>query len=232
MTKILATIFLFFCFLPLNVDAGYRVYSVLYNNKTTYTGIDEKTAYNVFNSYKISPTDACESKSAKLMINSIVIDTFNRPTNIGCAFSITKIPVQPFQSVILTSCGYQDDTQIFNLINNYRKTNGLNQLKLNCVMSRAAYNHSVWMTLNKTMDHYETPGTKGYTGTHVTYRCNYTGYYCNFENIAYNTYNHTPEQFFKQWKESAPHNATMLNPTLKEIGIASNDIYSTTVFRN
>jgi uncharacterized protein YkwD len=129
-------------------------------------------------------------------------------------------------------CATGEELVFLGLINDYRAQNGLAPLVLTQTLGAAAEHHSIDMAENNYFSHTLSDGTTwsqnisnhGYTFN--TYRA---------ENIAAG--NSSASNTFIQWKNSAGHNANMLNVNYRAIGIgyayeqsSTYDHYWTTVF--
>ncbi len=109
------------------------------------------------------------------------------------------------------------------LINNYRKSKGLNTLVLDNCLNKAAQEHTEWMdNVLKDINH------TGKNGSKFWDRCSNAGCSCDAENIHYGS--STASGSFNSWKNSQGHNLNMLgNHT--NIGIGVSGFYWTTVFK-
>lgn len=121
------------------------------------------------------------------------------------------------------------------LINDYRKSKGLDTLLWNEVMWISSRNHCVWMTENDQLSHAERTNTKYFTGPDPSKRYqsaslgrtegSYTA-----ENILYHYSSNgrqknriareIAETSFSNWKNSPGHNASMLSPKSTMHGVA------------
>ncbi|MGE0127248.1 MAG: CAP domain-containing protein [Blastocatellales bacterium] len=101
------------------------------------------------------------------------------------------------------------------LINEYRAQNGLSQLSASIAITRAAEWHSADMAARNYFNHIDSQGRNPFVRM-AAFGYNYQTHMG--ENIAagYNDAVRT----FNQWRNSAGHNATMLNPNFRVIGIA------------
>lgn len=108
-----------------------------------------------------------------------------------------------------------EEQVVLRLINEYRAQNGLVQLRASVALTRAADWLSVDMASKNYFSHTDSQGRNPFVRMGAF---NYNYPTSKGENIAagYNDAVRT----FNQWKNSAGHNATMLNPNYRVIGIA------------
>jgi uncharacterized protein YkwD len=145
-------------------------------------------------------------------------------------FAWTPAPAQANSTS--SYCATAEEVKLLNLINDYRAANDLDPLVLTQTLGAAAEHHSIDMADNNYFSHTLSDGTTwsknmsnhGYTFT--TYRA---------ENLAAGS--STANGAFLQWKGSPGHNANMLNPRYKAIGVgqaynvsSTHDWYWTAVF--
>ncbi|HUQ85886.1 MAG TPA: CAP domain-containing protein [Candidatus Limnocylindrales bacterium] len=113
------------------------------------------------------------------------------------------------------------DQTLLNLINAHRQQNSLAPLSWSSSLKLAAAWMSNDMFTNNRFNHTDSLGRE--PGVRLT-QCGYI--WTNFgENIFPNSSD--PQAAFDAWKNSAPHNANMLNPSYKEAGIALKGNYWT-----
>ena len=128
-----------------------------------------------------------------------------------------------FSSTSALAYSYDSEEIAFvKLINQYRADNGLSQLKISDAISEAAYRHNSDMGKYGFFDHYTVKSDWFAKGTSPYERMAKSGYNYNNtyegENIAAGYV--TAADVFKAWKNSPGHNANMLNPHYKVIGIS------------
>ena len=152
--------------------------------------------------------------------------------------SIAATPSQgrtsPTLSAVTASgfCPDAEERAFLKLINNYRASKGLKAMRFTKTLGASAEHHSVDMANKNYFSHTLSGGItwstniKNHGYTFNTYRG---------ENIAAG--NSSASATFSQWKNSAGHNANMLNPAYTAIGIgrgynvnAKYDWYWTTTF--
>ena len=107
-----------------------------------------------------------------------------------------------------------EECQFLGLINDYRAQNGIGPLALSVTLGDAARNHSAQIAATDFFSHTLPDGTSWADNIR-----NY-GYTYNTwigENLAAGNYE--PSYALLQWQRSAPHNANMLAPEFKAIGI-------------
>jgi uncharacterized protein YkwD len=113
--------------------------------------------------------------------------------------------------------------QFLCLLNEYRKSKGLNAIVYDVALNATALDHSAWMDLNKTINH------TGENGSNFSQRCSSHNTTCNAENLAWG-YNSSAKGLFEAWKASAGHNANMLGSHTKT-GLGLSGTYATSLFR-
>lgn len=108
------------------------------------------------------------------------------------------------------------EQKLLDLINDYRKQNGAGALGFNPDLKRSAEWLSKHMGTGGPFDH--TDGLGRSYDVRIA-DCGFTGKTTS-ENIAYNTDDDSAAKTFDQWKNSAGHNANMLNASYGQVGIA------------
>lgn len=131
------------------------------------------------------------------------------------------ISASPTPAFALTNCNVSDLTidaqeQAFlSLINNYRAQNGAGALTVSVNLNRAAS----WMAVDlATKNYFSHTDSLGRSPSQRATDCGFPG--GAGENIAAGTVTDTAQEAFDLWKNSAGHNANMLNASYKQIGIA------------
>jgi uncharacterized protein YkwD len=129
-------------------------------------------------------------------------------------------------------CPTGEELVFLDLINSYRRANGLNSLKISRTLGAAAEHHSQDMAKYDYFSHTLSNGRSW--SANITAH-GYTASKTMGENIAAG--HRTAHDTFNQWKASAPHKRNMLNASFRAIGIgrASNSsstygYYWTTTF--
>ncbi len=112
--------------------------------------------------------------------------------------------------------------QFLVLINDYRATLGLGKLSLDTMLNNAAQKHSEWMKSTKVFDH------TGENGSLPWDRCRAAGTSCYGEIISMSM---SIQGAFSGWQKSSGHNAIMINPKHKKIGVGIAGNYYTVVFQ-
>ena len=100
------------------------------------------------------------------------------------------------------------------LINAYRKQNGLKPLKLNAQLSNAAKNHSRDLAKWDRISHFGSDGSNPWD------RVKRTGYNARLAAENVGTGQITIEEVIKGWKESPGHNKNLLLADAEHVGIA------------
>lgn len=119
--------------------------------------------------------------------------------------------------------------QFLNILNNYRRQNGLHPLTMNKNLITAARWHSEEMKKTGNVSHiipghphgesvYERAPRAGYTGNGIG------------ENIGYKSTGFSPQEAFMAWKNSSGHNKQMLDPDWYVIGVGDSRTMWATVF--
>lgn len=117
------------------------------------------------------------------------------------------------------------ESELFNLINSYRKSNGLKALELDANLVKASLIQSDYMASTDKVTHknskvgFETMTQRikyFYTGSYgvsLENACAGSLYLCSIENIS------PAQRIFNSWKSSPGHNQNMLNPKVNKIGL-------------
>lgn len=100
------------------------------------------------------------------------------------------------------------------LVNQYRKQNGLKPLKLNASLSEAAKNHSRDLAKWDRISHFGSDGSNPWD------RVKRTGYNARLAAENVGTGQATIDEVFKGWKESPGHNKNLLLADAEHMGIA------------
>jgi uncharacterized protein YkwD len=114
------------------------------------------------------------------------------------------------------------NVQFLCLLNNYRRSKGLNSLTYDTSLNDVAQTHSSWMNTNGAMSHI------GLNGSTFDQRCREGGTSCDAENVAWNYT--TAQKLFDAWKASPSHNKNMLGAHTKT-GLSLVGAYATSLFR-
>lgn len=147
------------------------------------------------------------------------------------AVGTTTVPfTQPIEAQASTEYTYSAQQQkALKLFNDYRVKCGLNPVKLNPYLTKAAQNHANFLLANgySTYGHDEKKGLKGYTGKDPTARVKATGYtppeYATIAEVA--AFEDSSTLAIKMLIENAYlHRTVMLEPSLKEVGISDGNI--------
>jgi len=114
-------------------------------------------------------------------------------------------------------------TDLLNLHNSHRRSLGLNPLKLNHLLVKAAQNHSDWMDQHGKLDHNEGVVDLGDRLIKVGYNWSLCG-----ENITMG-YN-TPNAVFAGWLRSTGHRQNIEETSYVEVGFGFTGTYWTADF--
>lgn len=124
----------------------------------------------------------------------------------------------------MSAIEYNAAIEFHNLLNEYRKSNGLLELSFSDKLLITARNHSLWMAENKKLSHTENIKSKNFTGKNPGDRlkfvakdkCAWTGENCLF-NYSYDdtksieaNAKQIAKESLDQWKLSSGHNKNML----------------------
>jgi uncharacterized protein YkwD len=140
-----------------------------------------------------------------------------------------SLPIAPIvetpATILYTSneCDSGFEATMLNLINAHRKENGVGRLFLALELRQVACTHSEWMISNG-LSH------TGINKSTPFERCERAETACWAENIAMNS-NPSPQILFDQFKNSAGHNANMLNKNYTVVGIGYSGGFVTQLFR-
>lgn len=152
-------------------------------------------------------------------------------TLIGVSAVGTTVPLtQPIEAQASTEYTYSAQQQkALKLFNDYRVKCGLNPVKLNPYLTKAAQNHANFLLANgySTYGHDEKKGLKGYTGIDPTARVKATGYtppeYNTIVEVA--SFEDSSTLAVKGLIENAYlHRLVMLSPSLTQVGISDGNI--------
>jgi uncharacterized protein YkwD len=128
-----------------------------------------------------------------------------------------------FGTPINGSCPDSFSQEMLRQINDFRRQNGVNPLRLDGTLSNVACGHSWWMNNNQKLDHY------GVDGTNPFQRCERAGTSCNAENVAYHSAKDI-NWMMEFFRNSPAHRANMLNSDYTKVGIGMGNIYATQLF--
>ena len=107
-----------------------------------------------------------------------------------------------------------DPAVVLELVNQYRKQNGLKALTLNAALSEAAKNHSRDLAKWDRISHFGSDGSNPWD------RVKRTGYNARLAAENVGTGQVSIEEVFKGWKESPGHNKNLLLADAEHMGIA------------
>ena len=107
-----------------------------------------------------------------------------------------------------------DPSVVLELVNQYRKQNGLKALTLNAALSEAAKNHSRDLAKWDRISHFGSDGSNPWD------RVKRTGYNARLAAENVGTGQVTIDEVFKGWKESPGHNKNLLLADAEHMGIA------------
>jgi uncharacterized protein YkwD len=190
--------------------------------------------------------------SSKFILNKTEKEevlTINEASSISNNLSTVKAKTKSTAAAPATSTPRQTDTQVvastdttstivtastigctsgtFNaqflcLLNEYRRSKGLNSLVYTSSLNATAFDHATWMYQNSTMSHI------GANGSRFWQRCADHGTICDAENVARGY--RTASGLIEAWKKSPSHNANLIG-SHKYIGLALVGSYSNLVMR-
>lgn len=158
----------------------------------------------------------------------------HHPNNAGTVYEIQlrrmgaelRLPSTPTptSTQIVTdepTCLNKTEAEFLQLINDYRRANGLTQLKVSAAINKAAYAHSLDMGQRNYFAHNTLEPVPAWQGG-VTFSDRMRGMGYTYttgrgENIAGGQ--STAQIVFNSWKNSPGHNRNMLNANFKVIGI-------------
>lgn len=143
--------------------------------------------------------------------------------------------------VVEVEINHQEADALFlKLINQYRKSKGLTDVRLNVCLDSASYLHSLWISKNKNVTHFETSenidGKVYYscldrvnkyneektTFNHLHENCSMVGDVGNSPFvISKKITKETIDRIFESWKSSPRHNEAMLHPNITIIGFSA-----------
>ena len=114
--------------------------------------------------------------------------------------------------------------EVVKLTNQVRSEHSLKPLRSNCLLFKAAQNHTEYMVKTGTITH------TGSDGSSVGVRVKRVGYEYSAvaENVASEQQN--PSQVVDSWMNSSGHRKNILNPNYTEIGVGYSNNYWTQVF--
>lgn len=164
------------------------------------------------------------------LISSVLVP---KPVTQSNVISPTPLPAPTPQisSTVRSDSSIGCENQMFNyqflqILNHYRKVNGLNTLEIEDSLALAACDHAKYMSENGT----ESFSHTGVNGSSPVERCQNRGTYCDAENLAYSSPDNTPQKMFDLYKASSGHNANMLG-VHTVVGIAWAGIFNVCDFR-
>ena len=121
------------------------------------------------------------------------------------------------------------ERQFLNILNNYRRQNGVHPLTMNRHLITAARWHSDVMKKTGNVSHVIPQHPYGENVYDRAPRAGYEGNGIG-ENIAFKSTGFNPQEVFMAWKKSAGHNKQMLDPDWYVIGVGDAGSMWTTVF--
>jgi uncharacterized protein YkwD len=158
-----------------------------YNNLVTISPTPE--ILGIYNSVTLTPTPInVESKTAQVKNNSTAKST---------------------NSVVANTPVSINKNEIYSLINDYRKSKGLNEVNVDSRLETSSQNKAKHMVANNYFDH----GNPWSFITDAGYKFKYAS-----ENLAVNYY--SSSSTIRGWKDSPSHNSAMLDERNQHMGFA------------
>ena len=132
-----------------------------------------------------------------------------------------------FPGVSLATVSYSaDEIEVVRLINEYRVANGRDPLLVSDVLSDSAEKHSHDMAKYGFFQHITVASDwfpAGFKHSDRIVACGYPANHSTGENISGG--NDTPQAMMTGWKQSESHNANMLDPSWKVVGVGIVTMY-------
>ena len=187
----------------------------------------------------------------KQFVIFIFLIVFAQSLNAQTPYRAESIPMFISKSTIDSiACIERTASYYFHcILNNYRKSKGLELLHWNDTLWITGMNHSLWMNRQHELTHVERGKTWYFTGRHVGDRVLYASngnehLHWSAENALYNSSTkgndistialNMAKHAFEQWKGSPGHNKNMLKENSRSHGVAfvitSQHIWVTDVF--
>ncbi|WP_010522685.1 CAP domain-containing protein [Aquimarina agarivorans] len=132
-------------------------------------------------------------------------------------------PTTPETPVVAAPVQNTDAQKMLELVNAFRKNEGVPPVILSNPLNTAAFKHSKDMESNNYFDH---TGKDGSSFGERVRREDYEGFAFG-ENIAQGS---GANQIFELWKDSSGHRKNMLNPNVNEMGVGKSGRYWTQIF--
>lgn len=139
----------------------------------------------------------------------------------GSTVIVTTAPISAEASTDYKYTAEQQEA--LDYLNSIRQASELNPVKLNPHLSKAAENHTKYLSINNTTGHGEVKGKTGYTGSSVPERLRVVGSIGDIadyssESLSYHTTSIL--ESLKAFEDSAYHRKIILKSTTTEVGIA------------
>jgi uncharacterized protein YkwD len=194
-----------------NVGQHYQTWRATVTNEPTPTATATST----------QPPDETPTSSATATATQTEEPT-NTPSPTATNTAVNSpTPTTPSGGGDEAACLNAEESAFLALINDYRASHELQPLTASSKLNSASYKHSLDMGQRDYFAHDTQlplpPGQSGPTFADRIADAGYTGYSYWAENIAAGQ--PTAQTVFNGWKNSAGHNANMLNPYLTQIGI-------------
>ncbi len=162
---------------------------------------------NYYNDEKSVPTETSRVVE--------VVPTMTIPPTVGVDDSSTKqLPQVPSLALTGSYCALPQETQMLNLVNQFRASYGRPPLKMSRMLATAARAKSTDMAVRSYFAH---TSPSGVTASQLRKNYGYTFNTFSGENIAAG--NATANATFLQWRDSPAHRDNMLSTNYKVIGI-------------
>ncbi|WP_151736728.1 stalk domain-containing protein [Paenibacillus tengchongensis] len=146
---------------------------------------------------------------------------------VAAAVAIGGISVAPVKTEAATVMidGYSYSSEVVNALNHLngiRSNMGLDPVKLNPFLTKAAENHANYIDSNSEYEHTEVPGKKGYTGETSSSRMTAVGFnrsgYVTNEVLSFHT--SSIVEAINTFMDTAYHRAPLVSVSTVEVGLA------------
>jgi uncharacterized protein YkwD len=123
-------------------------------------------------------------------------------------------------SVQVTKVSELED-QVLTAINDLRRQNGLNELRLNAALSLAALGHSQSMARRGFFSHDGYNGAPFWARIKPKYRPQRGNFWGVGENMVWSSPDLSADDAIQMWLDSPPHRKNLLTPTWREVGLGA-----------
>ncbi len=169
------------------------------------------------------PKESLRAGSYKVDL-AVAFKGWTKTFNQSWQFSVSE------NAVAVLPAATEEQKQVLEYVNQYRKFMGLQELRLNDSLNAAALAHANYMALNKQITHEQLANAKGFTGAKPWDRVGAFGYGGSLVSENLSSGNRNYRESIDGLVDAPYHRLVWLNPFLTDLGYGMKDRYYTYKF--